>query len=220
MASNKSIASTDLKNVVQGHISQSNSRIVAFICASPHFFTLGNCLLYMNAPHKHAIYLFTTQVLCCFFLLVSSLQFFTTFWSLAIYDLQVPSVAYEKQIQQHRNQQAALDDNKELVWKFVLTFNFANTSVGLFTLHIYCQIEPHGDYWYHYGRRRQARKRRRRNEVRHWSTSWLRRRRNSRNTSSSSWHGSNMKRTHGLQSVSYARDFSFRIFELFLIVGG
>lgn len=42
------------------------------------------------------------------------LQFYTTFWSLAIYDIDVPTGSYEKQILLHKSQQTTVDDNKEL----------------------------------------------------------------------------------------------------------
>ena len=44
-----------------------------------------------------------------------SIEFYLTFWSLNIYDLWVPSAAYEKQITTLKAQVAALEDNKELV---------------------------------------------------------------------------------------------------------
>ena len=43
-----------------------------------------------------------------------SLQFYTTFWSLSMYDLHVPTTAYDKQIQQHKSQIASEDD-KDMV---------------------------------------------------------------------------------------------------------
>jgi len=46
---------------------------------------------------------------------VDSLQFFTTFWSLSMYDLHVPSTAYEKQIQLHKSQ-ITLEDDKDVVF--------------------------------------------------------------------------------------------------------
>ena len=38
------------------------STIVAFMCAGPHFFTIDICLLYMDAPHKPAIYVWFTAL--------------------------------------------------------------------------------------------------------------------------------------------------------------
>jgi len=43
-----------------------------------------------------------------------SLQYYTTFWSLSMYDLHVPTTAYDKQIQQHKTQMA-LEDDKDMV---------------------------------------------------------------------------------------------------------
>lgn len=42
------------------------------------------------------------------------LQFYTTFWSLAIYDIDVPTSSYEKQILLHKSQQTTMEDNKDL----------------------------------------------------------------------------------------------------------
>ena len=44
-----------------------------------------------------------------------SVLFYSTFWSLAMYDLAVPSAAYERQLLLHRAQQGSIDDSKELV---------------------------------------------------------------------------------------------------------
>ena len=77
---NESVTSVDLENVGQGHISQSNNYyqtdlnkmffmnddaptgIVALMYAGPHFFTLDNCLLYMDAAHKLLNYLRFTHL--------------------------------------------------------------------------------------------------------------------------------------------------------------
>jgi len=45
---------------------------------------------------------------------VVSLQFYSTFWCLSMYDLHVPTTAYDKQIQQHKSQ-IALEDDKDMV---------------------------------------------------------------------------------------------------------
>lgn len=42
------------------------------------------------------------------------LQFYLTFWSLAIYDIEVPTAAYEKQIQAHKVQQNAMEESKDI----------------------------------------------------------------------------------------------------------
>ncbi|KAI0218636.1 THO complex subunit 2 [Lamellibrachia satsuma] len=44
-----------------------------------------------------------------------SLQLFLTFWSLSLYDLQVPSAAYRRQTQQLEQQLNAVEENKEVV---------------------------------------------------------------------------------------------------------
>ena len=73
---NKRVTSADLENVEQGYISKrvifrcyqtelnqmffmndDASGIVVLILAGPHFLTLDNCLLYMDAPQKPVIYL-------------------------------------------------------------------------------------------------------------------------------------------------------------------
>ena len=41
--------------------------IVAFKCAIPTFFNTDNCLLYMNAPYKSAIYLQFTALFAAVF---------------------------------------------------------------------------------------------------------------------------------------------------------
>lgn len=48
-------------------------------------------------------------------LLPYSIEFYTTFWSLTMYDLKVPKAAYEKQIQSLKAQIAAIEDNKDQV---------------------------------------------------------------------------------------------------------
>jgi len=55
-------------------------------------------------------YFFKNVVAVC----AISLQFFTTFWSLSMYDLHVPTTAYDKQIQLHKSQ-IALEDDKDTV---------------------------------------------------------------------------------------------------------
>ena len=45
---------------------------------------------------------------------IGSLQFYTTFWTLTMYDLQVPSTAYDRQIQLHKSQ-APMEDEKDAV---------------------------------------------------------------------------------------------------------
>ena len=39
-----------------------STRIVALMYAGPHFSTLDNCFLYMDAPHKPEIYLLFTAL--------------------------------------------------------------------------------------------------------------------------------------------------------------
>ena len=51
---------------------------------------------------------------------VDSLQFFTTFWSLSMYDLHVPSTAYDKQIQQHKLH-ITVEDDKDVVFIIFLS---------------------------------------------------------------------------------------------------
>ncbi|KAK3741029.1 hypothetical protein RRG08_005719 [Elysia crispata] len=41
-------------------------------------------------------------------------QFYITFWSLSMYDLHVPTAAYEKQVQIQQNQIDALEDNRDM----------------------------------------------------------------------------------------------------------
>ncbi|KAL3879965.1 hypothetical protein ACJMK2_032241 [Sinanodonta woodiana] len=41
-------------------------------------------------------------------------QFYVTFWSLSMYDIGVPSAAYDKQIQQLNSQISSIDDNKDM----------------------------------------------------------------------------------------------------------
>ena len=39
-------------------------RVLLHLCAAPHFFTIDNCLLYVDTPHKPVIYLaFTALVI-------------------------------------------------------------------------------------------------------------------------------------------------------------
>ena len=45
-------------------------------------------------------------------------QFYTTFWSLQMYDLQVPSGAYEKQMSHIDGQLQAIEENREMVSVF------------------------------------------------------------------------------------------------------
>ena len=42
-------------------------------------------------------------------------QFYITFWSLSMYDLHVPTAAYEKQVQAQQSQIDALEDNRDMV---------------------------------------------------------------------------------------------------------
>ena len=67
-----------------------------------------------EACKSHYLYQ-CTQVFVCVVCIFSRLQFYTTFWSLTMYDLQVPHGAYEKQNQQLKQQIQAIDDNKDLV---------------------------------------------------------------------------------------------------------
>ena len=52
---------TDLNQIVF-MIDDAIIRIVALMCAGPHFITLDNCLVFMYAPHKPAIYLRFTDL--------------------------------------------------------------------------------------------------------------------------------------------------------------
>lgn len=42
-------------------------------------------------------------------------QFYITFWSLSMYDLYVPTAAYDKQRQVQQNQINAIEDNRDMV---------------------------------------------------------------------------------------------------------
>ncbi|ESO04771.1 hypothetical protein HELRODRAFT_191720 [Helobdella robusta] len=43
-----------------------------------------------------------------------NIQFYTTFWSLELYDLEVPNSTYENQIKMHQTQLQVIEDNKDL----------------------------------------------------------------------------------------------------------
>jgi len=60
---------------------------------------------------------------------IGSLQFYTTFWSLSMYDLHVPTTAYDKQIQLHKSQ-IAMEDDKDMVCDDQLLFDRVSTGQG------------------------------------------------------------------------------------------
>ena len=49
----------------------------------------------------------------CYF----SPQLYVTFWALSMFDLYVPSERYEQELSKLKQQQAQLDDNKDMVWQ-------------------------------------------------------------------------------------------------------
>lgn len=50
---------------------------------------------------------------CC--VVVFSPQLYVTFWALSMFDLYVPSERYEQELSKLKQQQAQLDDNKDMV---------------------------------------------------------------------------------------------------------
>ena len=48
-------------------------------------------------------------------LVVFSPQLYVTFWALSMFDLYVPSERYEQELSKLKQQQAQLDDNKDMV---------------------------------------------------------------------------------------------------------
>lgn len=45
----------------------------------------------------------------------NSPQFYVTFWSLTMYDMYIPTAAYDREIQKLKGMLGSIDDNKELV---------------------------------------------------------------------------------------------------------
>jgi len=85
---------------------------------------LRNAITYLlSYLVKYWLLIILNSVLVVLLVCVVSLQFYTTFWSLSMYDLHVPTTAYKKQVQQLESQ-IALDDDKDMVIDVFLLCSF------------------------------------------------------------------------------------------------
>jgi len=87
-----------------------NYYLVLLSCIVICYLILISCTIYLVLLSPNVI-------------LHSSVLFYSTFWSLAMYDLHVPSTSYEKQIVKHKSQQTNTDDSKDLVSAFFILKN-------------------------------------------------------------------------------------------------